>query len=31
MKIVTPRIPHVIVKELYSILDISNFHEYASI
>ena len=30
-KIVTPRIPHVIAKELCNILDISIFHEYASI
>ena len=30
-KFVTPRIPYAIVKELCSILDISNFHEYASI
>ena len=27
----TPRIPHAIAKELCNILDISNFHEYASV
>ena len=30
-KIMTPRIPHAIAKELCNILDISIFHEYASI
>ena len=30
-RIVTPRIPHVIAKELCNLLDVSISHEYASI